>query len=216
MSKNTNILKKSRASIIAKNSANTNSIAQLKLVEHNPSDDLESLFYIFFKFVSKYGGVHSAVAPTWDKTTMPWADAYKNLGATSSLLATFLAKKGAMSESDILIDRVSDYFAEFKPIVDEWHNQIYRMKSNLNGAIVHDHIFQMLVKFIMKLDDEKPTPLPSPVAPPGAPPPLPPPGAPPPCSPCAPPGAPSHTGAPPTAGSSLHRSLRLSTLAGQT
>jgi hypothetical protein len=200
MSKNADILKKSKTSINAKkNSINTNSIAQLKLVEHNPSDDLESLFYIFFEFVSKYGGAHGAVAPTWDKTTMPWADAYENLGATSGLLATFLAKKGAMSESDILIDRVSDYFSEFKPIIDEWRTRIYRMESNLDGAIVHDHIFQMLGKFISKLNDETPTPLPSPVAPPGA-----------------PPGAPSRTGAPPTAGPSLRRSLRLSTLAGRT
>lgn len=205
MSKNADILKKSKTSI------NTNSIAQLKLVEHNPSNDLESLFYIFFEFVSKYGGAHGAVAPTWDKATMPWAEAYENLGATSGLLATFLAKKGAMSESDILIDRVSDYFSEFKPIIDEWRTRIYRMESNLDGAIVHDHIFQMLVKFIMKLDDEKPTPLPSPVDPPGAPP-----GAPPNAPPGAPPGAPSRTGAPPTAGPSLRRSLRLSTLAGRT
>ncbi|KAG2050013.1 hypothetical protein BDR06DRAFT_1011630 [Suillus hirtellus] len=204
MSKNADILKKSKMSINAKkNSINTNSIAQLKLVEHNPSDDLESLFYIFFEFISKYGGAHGAVALTWDKTTMPWADAYENLGATSGLLATFLAKKGAMSKSDILIDRVSDYFSEFKPIIDKWRTRIYRMESNLDGAIVHNHIFQMLGKFITKLNDETPTPLPSPVAPPSAP-------------PGAPPGAPSCTSAPPTAGPSLRRSLRLSTLAGRT
>ncbi|KAG0705577.1 hypothetical protein DFH29DRAFT_996658 [Suillus ampliporus] len=177
MSKNADILKKSRLSIIAKNSANTNSIAQLKLVEHNPSDDLESLFYIFFEFVSKYGGAHGAVAPTWDKM--------KNLGVTSGLLATFLAKKGAMSESDILMDSVSDYFVEFKPIIDEWRDRIYRMESNPDGAVVHDHIFQMLVKFISNLDDEEPAPLPSPEASPGAPNPAPP-GAPPPAPPMLP------------------------------
>ncbi|KAG2136998.1 hypothetical protein DEU56DRAFT_946284 [Suillus clintonianus] len=143
--------------------ANTNSIAQLKLVEHNPSDDLESLFYIFFEFVSKYGGAHGAVAKTWDKTTMPWADAYENLGIASSLLATFLAKKGAMSESDVLMDSVSDYFAEFRPIINEWRDQIYCMESNPNG-VVHDDIFQMLVKFISNLDNEEPAPLPSPEA----------------------------------------------------
>jgi hypothetical protein len=27
-----------------------------RLIEHRPSDDLESLFYIFFEFVAKYGG----------------------------------------------------------------------------------------------------------------------------------------------------------------
>jgi hypothetical protein len=78
-----------------------------------------------------------------------------------------------MSESDILIDRVSDYFSEFKPIIDKWRTRIYRMESNLDGAIVHDHIFQMLGKFISKLNNETPTPLPSPVAPPVLPPVLP-------------------------------------------
>ncbi|KAG1843442.1 hypothetical protein F4604DRAFT_1689529 [Suillus subluteus] len=86
-----------------------------------------------------------------DKTTMPWVDAYENLGATSSLLATYLVKKGAMSEGDILMDRVSGYFVEFKPIVDEWHTQIYHTESNIKGTIVHKYIFQMLAKFIWLL-----------------------------------------------------------------
>ncbi|KAG2105473.1 uncharacterized protein F5147DRAFT_775242 [Suillus discolor] len=176
MSKNADIIKKSIKEK-KNNSNNSNSIAQLELVEHNPSDDLESLFYIFFEFVSKYRGAHGTLAPTWDKTSMPWADAYKNLGATSGLLATFLAKKGAMSEGDILMDR----------------------SPNLEGAIIHNHIFQMLVKFITKLNDEEPNPFPSPYLP------------------VAPPSAPSthRTGAPPvvqpTAGPSLCRSLWLST-----
>ncbi|KAG2130320.1 uncharacterized protein EDB93DRAFT_1255937 [Suillus bovinus] len=193
MSKNADIIKKSKTNTDANNN-NINSITQLELVEHNPSDDLESLFYIFFEFVSKYGGTHGKLALTWDKTNMPWADAYENLGGTSSLLATFLAKKGAMSEGDILIDRVSDYFADFKPIVDEWRTRINHMASNAEEIIVHDHIFQMLVGFITKLDSSKEeTPLDSPLLP------------------VAPLSAPTthRTGAPP--GPSLRRSLRLST-----
>ncbi|KAG1824988.1 hypothetical protein EV424DRAFT_1538061 [Suillus variegatus] len=169
MSKNTDIIKKSKTTIDAKKSnSNTNSIAQLELVEHNSSDDLESLFYIFFEFVSKYGGAHGTLAPTWDKTTMP----------------------------------VSEYFTEFKPIINEWRTRIHRTESNLEGAIIHEHIFQMLAKFITKLNNEEPSPLPSPPLP------------------VAPPSAPSthRTGAPPIiqpmAGPSLRRSLRLS--AGQT
>ncbi|KAG2365995.1 hypothetical protein BDR07DRAFT_1373941 [Suillus spraguei] len=109
MSKNADIVKKSKTTINAKKSnSNTNSITQLELVEHNSSDDLKSFFTFFFKFVSKYGGAHGTLTPTWDKTSMLWADAYKNLGATSGLLAIFLTKKGAMSEEDILMDRVSE------------------------------------------------------------------------------------------------------------
>ncbi|KAG1831122.1 hypothetical protein EV424DRAFT_1343246 [Suillus variegatus] len=107
MSKNTDNVKKSKTTINARRSNNRiNSLAQMALVEHNPSDNLEA---------------HGTLTPTWDKTTMLYADAYENLGTTSGLLAIFLVKKGAMSEDDILSDRVSDYFSEFKPIINKWH-----------------------------------------------------------------------------------------------
>ncbi|KAG1786630.1 uncharacterized protein HD556DRAFT_1313382 [Suillus plorans] len=38
----------------------------------------------------------------------------------SGLLTTFLSKKAAILEGDFLMDRVSKYFSEFKPLVDEW------------------------------------------------------------------------------------------------
>ncbi|KAG2082121.1 uncharacterized protein F5147DRAFT_783413 [Suillus discolor] len=44
---------------------------QLQQIEHYTCDDLESMFYIFFEFVTKYGGAHDIVAPTWDKLAMP-------------------------------------------------------------------------------------------------------------------------------------------------
>ncbi|KAG1801491.1 uncharacterized protein HD556DRAFT_1438513 [Suillus plorans] len=102
--------------------------------------------------------------PTWDKLVMPWSEAYQNLGA-SSLLTTFLSKKGAISEGDFLMDRVSDYFSEFKPLVNEWRSQIHLTEIDTNATVIHDHIFQMLVMFIMKLEDldenhEIPIPIP--------------------------------------------------------
>ncbi|KAG1870494.1 hypothetical protein C8R48DRAFT_670847 [Suillus tomentosus] len=93
---------------------------QLHPIEHHVCDDLESMFYMFFEFVTKYGGAHGILAPTWDKLVMPWSDAYENLGA-SSLLTTFLSKKGAIFKGDFLMDRVSEYFSEFRPLVDKWH-----------------------------------------------------------------------------------------------
>ncbi|KAG1886156.1 hypothetical protein F4604DRAFT_1917860 [Suillus subluteus] len=109
---------------------------QLQQIQHYACDDLESMFYIFFKFVTKYGGARGILMPTWDKLTMPWSEAYENLGA-SSLLTTFLSKKGAISEGNFLMDRVSDYFLEFKPL--------------------------MLVMFIAKLEDKIPIPIPIPL-----------------------------------------------------
>ncbi|KAG2103461.1 uncharacterized protein F5147DRAFT_776004 [Suillus discolor] len=43
-----------------------------RLIEHRPSDDLESLFYIFFEFVAKYGGAHGELAPSWTRDSLPW------------------------------------------------------------------------------------------------------------------------------------------------
>ncbi|KAG2099254.1 uncharacterized protein F5147DRAFT_814342 [Suillus discolor] len=51
-----------------------------RLIEHRPSDDLESLFYIFFEFVAKYGGAHGELAPSWTRDSLPWASAYEALG----------------------------------------------------------------------------------------------------------------------------------------
>ncbi|KAG1842141.1 hypothetical protein F4604DRAFT_1939013 [Suillus subluteus] len=135
---------------------------QLQQIQHYMCDDLESMFYIFFEFVTKYGGARGILAPTWDKLTMPWSEAYENLGA-SGLLTTFLSKKGAISEGDFLMDRVSDYFSEFKPLVDEWHGQIHLTDTDANATIIHDHILQMLVTFIAKLEDEIPIPIPIPL-----------------------------------------------------
>ncbi|KAG2079613.1 kinase-like domain-containing protein [Suillus discolor] len=143
---------------------------QLQQIEHYMCDDLESMFYIFFEFVTKYGGAHGIVAPTWDKLAMPWLEAYENLGA-SSLLTTFLSKKGAIYEGDFLMDRVSDYFSEFKPLVNEWRSQIHLTEIDTNATIIHDHIFQMLAMFIAKLEDsdEIPIPIPLPYPPPQSP-----------------------------------------------
>ncbi|KAG1864573.1 hypothetical protein C8R48DRAFT_773088 [Suillus tomentosus] len=137
---------------------------QLHPIEHHVCDDLESMFYIFFEFVTKYRGAHGILALTWDKLAMPWSDTYENLGA-SGLLTTFLSKKGAIFEGDFLMDRVSEYFSEFRPLVDEWRGRIHLTEIDTSETIIHDHIFQMLVTFIAKLDDEILDPDPLPCAP---------------------------------------------------
>ncbi|KAG1762199.1 hypothetical protein EDD22DRAFT_953352 [Suillus occidentalis] len=152
MSKNAETVKKTAA----------DTTPQLQPIEHYAHDDLESMFYIFCEFVSKYGGAHGLVAPTWDKLAMPWSEAYENLGI-SGLLTTFLSKKGAISEDNFLMDRVSEYFSEFKPLVNEWRSQIHLMEINTKKTIIHDHILQILVTFIVKLEDKTPIPTPIPI-----------------------------------------------------
>ncbi|KAG1760695.1 hypothetical protein EV702DRAFT_1053381 [Suillus placidus] len=140
----------------------TTDATQLQPIEHYVCNDLESMFYIFFEFVTKYGGAHGILTPIWDKLVMPWSEAYENLGA-SGLLTTFLSKKGAISEGDFLMDRVSNYFSEFKPLINECRGQIHLTEINAEKTIIHDHILQMLVKFIVQLKDEIPIPIPIPI-----------------------------------------------------
>ncbi|KAG2351733.1 hypothetical protein BDR07DRAFT_1022327 [Suillus spraguei] len=92
---------------------------------------------------------------------MLWSEAYEN--CASGLLTTFLSKKWAISEGDFLMDRVSDYFSEFKPLVNEWHGQIHLTEIDASRTIIHDHILQMLVMFHCKLEDEIPIPIPVPI-----------------------------------------------------
>ncbi|KAG1895713.1 uncharacterized protein F5891DRAFT_1193884 [Suillus fuscotomentosus] len=75
------------------------------LIEHQPSDDLESLFYIFFKFIAKYGGPHGQLAPTWSWQTLPWASAYEALGNVDTHLALSticFAKMGVLMQGRFL------------------------------------------------------------------------------------------------------------------
>ncbi|OJA20645.1 hypothetical protein AZE42_11155 [Rhizopogon vesiculosus] len=110
-------------------------------------------------------GAHGETVKTLDKSSMPWSEAYENLRHPSGMSTGFYAKKGAMSES-LLLAGVSDYFKKFTPIIDKWHSLIHHSYDESNQEnITHDHIHDMLEKFIATLDDESPHVLPSPSLP---------------------------------------------------
>jgi hypothetical protein len=133
--------------------------SQLIPVTHASSDDLESLFYIFFEFVARYGGARGVTAETW--STMPWSQTYENLGHSDGLGAAYLAKGGAIANDKWWSKRVSDYFAKVKPIIEEWRGLISDGLNGTKGGITHDHICEMFERFISTFDDESPL-LPSP------------------------------------------------------
>ncbi|KAG2127298.1 uncharacterized protein EDB93DRAFT_1109314 [Suillus bovinus] len=87
------------------------------LIEHRPSDDLESLFYIFFEFIAKYGGPHGQLASTWSCQTLPWASTYEALGN---------------ADTRFLVAKTSKYFAEFRPLMQKWGAMVYDANAPQN------------------------------------------------------------------------------------
>ncbi|KAG0700785.1 hypothetical protein DFH29DRAFT_1054037 [Suillus ampliporus] len=137
-----------------------NVTAGTHLIEHWPSDDLELLFYIFFKFVVKYGGPHGQLAPTWSRQTLPWASAYEALGKADNHLALSMicfAKMGALMQGRFFIAKTSEYFTEFRPLVGNWAKMVYSANGPQNPVeMTHAGVLKILNAFMRSVGDELP------------------------------------------------------------
>jgi hypothetical protein len=125
-----------------------------RLSEHRPSDDLESLFYIFFEFVAKYGGAHGELAPSWTRDSLPWASAYEALGKADlkgALGTCCFAKVGVVLDPTFMVQMTSDYFSTFKPLIQHW--QALVCLANMPDEkerveTTHDKVLEVLTAFI--------------------------------------------------------------------
>lgn len=130
------------------------------LIEHRPSDDLESLFYIFFEFVAKYGGPHGQLASTWSRRTLPWASAYEALGNADTHLALSticFAKMGVLMQGRFLVAKTSEYFAEFRPLVHKWGTMVYDANAPQNPVeMTHAGVLDLLDIFMRSIGEEPP------------------------------------------------------------
>ncbi|KAG1894105.1 uncharacterized protein F5891DRAFT_1195664 [Suillus fuscotomentosus] len=116
----------------------------MDLIEHRPSDDLESLFYIFFEFVAKYGGPHGQLAPTWSRQTLPWASAYEALGNADTHLALSticFAKMGVLMQGRFL----------------KWGTMVYGANVPQNQVeMTHSGVLHLLDIFMRSIGEEPP------------------------------------------------------------
>ncbi|KAG2054212.1 hypothetical protein BDR06DRAFT_1007887 [Suillus hirtellus] len=125
-----------------------------RLIEHRPSDDLESLFYIFFEFVAKYGGTHGELAPSWTQDSLPWASAYEALGKADlkgALGTCCFTKVGVVLDLTFMVQMTSDYFSTFKPLIQHW--QALVCLTNMPDEkerveTTHDKVLEVLTTFI--------------------------------------------------------------------
>jgi hypothetical protein len=130
------------------------------LIEHRPSDNLESMFYIFLKIVAKYGGLGSQVALTWTKSKFPWASTYEALGKEGTFFALniiYFSKSGALIRPNILADKASEYFAELRPLIRDWGAMVSDANKVSDAIeITHAGVLELLDKFTRSMQEELP------------------------------------------------------------
>jgi hypothetical protein len=142
--------------------ATANAVVQ-RLIEHRPSDDLESLFYIFFEFVAKYGGARGELAPSWTRDSLPWASAYEALGKADlkgALGTCCFAKVGVVLDPTFMVKMTSEYFTEFRPLVQDWQALVcLANKPNEEERVetTHEKVLEVLTAFINAYAEVAPT-----------------------------------------------------------
>ncbi|KAG2344598.1 hypothetical protein BDR05DRAFT_947288 [Suillus weaverae] len=131
------------------------------LIEHRPSNDLESLFYIFFfEFVAKYGGPHGQLASTWSQQTLLWVSTYEALGNADTHLALSticFVKMGVLMQGRFLVAKTSKYFAEFRPLMQKWGTMVYDANVPQNQVeMTHAGVLNLLNIFMRSIGEEPP------------------------------------------------------------
>ncbi|KAG1891286.1 hypothetical protein F4604DRAFT_1673178 [Suillus subluteus] len=127
--------------------------ANQQLIEHRPSNDLESLFYIF-KFVAKYGGARSELSLSWTQDLLPWASAYEALGKANlkgALGSCCFTKVGVVLDATFMVKMTSDYFTSFRPLIQKWQALVCLINNPNEKERVettHEQVLEVLTAFI--------------------------------------------------------------------
>ncbi|KIK33928.1 hypothetical protein CY34DRAFT_18065 [Suillus luteus UH-Slu-Lm8-n1] len=105
-------------------------------------------------FVAKYGGTHGELAPSWSRDSLPWASAYEALGKADlrgALGTCCFAKVGVVLDPTFMVQMTSDYFAAFKPLVQQWQTLVCLANmpdEKERVETTHDKVLEVLTVFI--------------------------------------------------------------------
>ncbi|KAG2125268.1 hypothetical protein BD769DRAFT_1388543 [Suillus cothurnatus] len=107
------------------------------------SDDLESLFYIFVKFVTTYDGPHGKII--YPKTEQ-WAGLLEDLGTRA---VTYKSGLLLVVKHNELMDHTTAYFGNLKYLVQKWRLKFLQTsEESSKSSINHEEIMKILVKWI--------------------------------------------------------------------
>ncbi|KAG1724381.1 uncharacterized protein EDB91DRAFT_1087476 [Suillus paluster] len=119
-----------------------------------PSDDLESLFYIFVDFISAFDGPKGSIIqpkPDW------WADLLEDMGSRAVSYKSGLLLVGRDKE---LMERTMLYFGGLRHLVQEWRLQFLQAdKDDSDSGITPEDIERVLDKWISDEAADEPPPV---------------------------------------------------------
>lgn len=120
-------------------------------MQQTPSDDLESLFYIFVDFVSKFDG-------PWGMVIQPkpsqWADLLEDMGSRAVSYKSGLL---LVRRNKDLMERTTVYFGGLTPLVQEWRLQF--LEADDDNCVTHEDIERVLDKWISDEAADEPPPV---------------------------------------------------------
>jgi hypothetical protein len=112
------------------------------MIEHTPSDDLESLFYIFIDFVTTFDGLKGS-----PKKAEWWNEVIESMGTAAAPYKSGLVLVLRCDRE--LMDRITTYFGRVKELIQAWHYKFLDAHADQTGAgITHEEIEGILNRWI--------------------------------------------------------------------
>jgi len=134
-------------------------------VTYHPSDDLESLFYVFLEFTITYEGPNGKEVPK-EKRQFPfqyrkWTNACALMGQDGAW-ASGLMKKNFFTERPSY--KVSEYFEACYPVLEEWREAIVNALRH-KKQVSHKEIREIIERGLENIIQTAHVPMPATLAP---------------------------------------------------
>ncbi|KAG1849024.1 hypothetical protein F4604DRAFT_1935110 [Suillus subluteus] len=111
-------------------------------IDHSPSDDIESLFYIFVEFVSTYDGPQGYISnPKMER----WGQALEDMGHKAGPYKSGLVLVTRHDKQ--LMNRTTQYFDSLKDLVQEWRLKFFYAAEE-QTTVSHTEILELIEKWI--------------------------------------------------------------------
>ncbi|KAG1895984.1 uncharacterized protein F5891DRAFT_1193614 [Suillus fuscotomentosus] len=121
-------------------------------IEHCPSDDIESLFYIFVEFVSTYDGPQGYIS---NSKVERWAETLEDMGHRAGPYKSCLVLVTRHDKQ--LMNRTTQYFGGIRDLVQEWRLKFFYAAEE-QTTITHLEILELIKKWISHEAVDEPLP----------------------------------------------------------
>ena len=114
--------------------------------KHTPADDLESMFYIFYYFITLYDGPCAHRRETYKGNILD-SQVWAELPRRYNSLQENIMSKSHLSKNEVLSydtkEQVTSYFHSFTPILEKLQQALYSVRVS-GAAVSHDAFIKLL------------------------------------------------------------------------